>query len=338
MNILVTGAAGFIGHHLTRALLSAGHSVTGIDSLNDYYDVRLKLARLADLGIACGAAAGAGEYRSRKYPAFAFFRMRLEDAAAMEGLFAGRGFDIVVNLAAQAGVRYSLENPRAYIDSNVSGFLNVLECCRRHPVRHLLYASSSSVYGGNDKVPFREDDAVDNPVSLYAATKRSNELMAGVYARLFGIPCSGLRFFTVYGPWGRPDMAPMLFARAIVAGEPIKVFNNGDMERDFTYVDDIVQSVVRLVDKAPSGDVPSTVYNVGCGRPMRLMDFIAALETALGRKAQRRMMPMQSGDVVRTWADTGRLRERTGYAPQTRLEDGITRFAEWFLSADNPLR
>ena len=256
----------------------------------------------------------------------------------MERLFAGGGFDVVVNLAAQAGVRYSLENPRAYVDSNVTGFLNVLECCRRHPVRHLLYASSSSVYGGNTKVPFSETDAVDNPVSLYAATKRGDELMAGVYARLFGIPCSGLRFFTVYGPWGRPDMAPMLFARAIMAGEPIKVFNNGDMERDFTYVDDIVRSVTRLVDKAPCGEVPAAIYNVGCGRPMRLTDFIAALEKALGRKARRRMMPMQSGDVVRTWADTARLRERTGYAPHTPLEEGISRFAAWFLSDGNPLR
>ncbi len=337
MKILVTGAAGFIGHHLSLNLLRAGYEITGIDSVNDYYDVRLKSARLADLGIVNDAAYGKA-CRSAKRPSFEFMKMRLEDAEGMDRLFAERRFDVVVNLAAQAGVRYSLENPRAYVDSNVSGFLNVLECCRRYPVRHLLYASSSSVYGGNMKVPFSEDDAVDNPVSLYAATKRSDELMAGVYARLFGIPSSGLRFFTVYGPWGRPDMAPMLFARAIMAGEPLKVFNDGDMERDFTYVDDIVHSVARLIGEAPEGDVPTTIYNVGCGRPMRLMDFIAALENALGRKARLRMMPMQSGDVVRTWADTSRLRSRTGYAPSTHLEDGIARFAEWYLSAENPLR
>lgn len=338
MKILITGAAGFIGHHLSLNLLRAGYEVTGIDSVNDYYDVRLKHARLADLGIVGEVSAEGVAHRSAKYPSFEFLKMRLEDAEGMDRLFAERRFDVAVNLAAQAGVRYSLENPRAYVDSNVSGFLNVLECCRRHPVRHLLYASSSSVYGGNTKVPFCEDDAVDNPVSLYAATKRSDELMAGVYARLFGVPSSGLRFFTVYGPWGRPDMAPMLFARAIMAGEPLKVFNGGDMERDFTYVDDIVESVARLVDKAPEGDVPTTIYNVGCGRPMRLLNFIATLENALGRKASLRMMPMQSGDVVRTWADTGRLRSRTGYAPSTRLEDGIARFAEWYMSAENPLR
>ena len=338
MKILVTGAAGFIGHHLSLNLLRAGYEVTGIDSVNDYYDVRLKHARLADLGIVGEVSAEGVAHRSAKYPSFEFLKMRLEDAEGMDRLFAERRFDVAVNLAAQAGVRYSLENPRAYVDSNVSGFLNVLECCRRHPVRHLLYASSSSVYGGNTKVPFCEDDAVDNPVSLYAATKRSDELMAGVYARLFGVPSSGLRFFTVYGPWGRPDMAPMLFARAIMAGEPLKVFNGGDMERDFTYVDDIVESVARLVDKALEGDVPTTIYNVGCGRPMRLLDFIATLENVLGRKASLRMMPMQSGDVVRTWADTERLRSRTGYAPSTRLEDGIARFAEWYMSAENPLR
>lgn len=338
MKILVTGAAGFIGHHLSLNLLRAGYEVTGIDSVNDYYDVRLKHARLADLGIVGEVSAEGAAHRSVKYPSFEFLKMRLEDAEGMDRLFAERRFDVAVNLAAQAGVRYSLENPRAYVDSNVSGFLNVLECCRRHPVRHLLYASSSSVYGGNTKVPFCEDDAVDNPVSLYAATKRSDELMAGVYARLFGVPSSGLRFFTVYGPWGRPDMAPMLFASAIMADEPLKVFNGGDMERDFTYVDDIVESVARLVDKAPEGDVPTTIYNVGCGRPMRLLDFIATLENALGRKASLRMMPMQSGDVVRTWADTERLRSRTGYAPSTRPEDGIARFAEWYMSAENPLR
>ena len=256
MKILVTGAAGFIGHHLTRALLAKGAEVVGIDSLNDYYDVRLKLARLADLGIAGGASGD--ECRSTSFPQLRFRRMHLEDREGMARLFDAEMFDIVVNLAAQAGVRYSLENPYAYVDSNLMGFVNLLECCRRHPVRHLIYASSSSVYGGNTKVPFSESDAVNEPVSLYAATKRSNELIAQVYARLYGVPSTGLRFFTVYGPWGRPDMAPMLFTEAILAGRPIRVFNRGDMARDFTYVDDIVEGIVQAAakilhkDKAPS--------------------------------------------------------------------------------------
>lgn len=336
MKILVTGAAGFIGHHLTRALLAKGAEVVGIDSLNDYYDVRLKLARLADLGIAGGASGD--ECRSTSFPQLRFRRMHLEDREGMARLFDAEKFDIVVNLAAQAGVRYSLENPYAYVDSNLMGFVNLLECCRRHPVRHLIYASSSSVYGGNTKVPFSESDAVNEPVSLYAATKRSNELIAQVYARLYGVPSTGLRFFTVYGPWGRPDMAPMLFTEAILAGRPIRVFNRGDMARDFTYVDDIVEGIVRLLDKAPAGDIPTDLYNIGCGSPMQLMDFIRTLESALGRKAELDLQPMQPGDVHLTYADTQKLRQTVDYSPRTMLREGIGRFVAWYLSPENPLR
>ena len=241
-------------------------------------------------------------------------------------------------LAAQAGVRYSLENPYAYVESNVLGFVNLLECCRRRPVRHLVYASSSSVYGGNGKIPFSEDDPVNDPVSLYAATKRCDELIAHVYARLYRIPSTGLRLFTVYGPWGRPDMAPMLFSRAILAGEPIRVFNNGDLSRDFTYIDDIIDAVALLLDEVPDEGVPAAVYNIGCGRPMRLMDFIHALEDALGRKAELEMLPMQKGDVHQTYADTEKLRRKIRRSPDTPLEEGIRRFAEWYRSPRNPLR
>lgn len=338
MKILVTGAAGFIGHHLISRLLADGHEVVGIDSLNDYYDVRLKLARLADLGIDTPAIDGPTLCRSVRYPEFRFIRLQLEDRSALETLFAAEAFDIAVNLAAQAGVRYSLKNPQAYIDSNISGFVDLLECCRRHPVRHLLYASSSSVYGGNTKVPFAEEDAVNTPVSLYAATKRSDELIAEVYARTYGIPLTGLRFFTVYGPWGRPDMAPMLFTRAILAGEPIRVFNHGQMERDFTYVDDIVEGIVCLLAMPPTGAVPAEVYNIGCGHPESLMTFIHTLEEELGCHAQLDLQPMQPGDVARTWADTSKLQQRTGFRPRTPLREGISRFVEWYRSDRNPLK
>lgn len=328
MKILVTGAAGFIGYHLSLKLLEQGCEVVGIDSLNDYYDVRLKQARLAELD----AAAGGGPA-----PAFRFRQMLLEDRTALDALFAAERFDRVVNLAAQAGVRYSLENPYAYVDSNVMGFVNLLECCRRYGVEHVVYASSSSVYGGNTKVPFSEEDAVEHPVSLYAATKRSDELIAEVYARLYGLPLTGLRFFTVYGPWGRPDMAPMLFSRAILAGRPIRVFNGGDMERDFTYVDDIVEGVVRLMECAPEGAVPTALYNIGCGSPVSLMEFIHTLEEALGRKAELDLQPMQPGDVPRTWADTTRLERKIGFRPRTQLREGVARFAQWYRSDRNPL-
>lgn len=338
MKVLVTGAAGFIGSRLMHALLDGGAEVVGIDSLNDYYDVRLKYARLAALGVAADEFVYGEELRSAKYPSLRFRTLRIEDRDGMERLFAEGGFDIVVNLAAQAGVRYSLENPYAYIESNIAGFVTLLECCRHYPVRHLVYASSSSVYGGNEKVPFSEEDDVNMPVSLYAATKRSDELIARTYARLYKIPSTGLRFFTVYGEWGRPDMAPMLFTRAILDGRPLKVFNYGDMARDFTYVGDIVEGVVRLLDKAPDGDIPTDIFNIGCGHPVQLLDFIRTLESALGHKAVLDMQPMQAGDVPRTYADTSKLARKTGYCPQTDLRAGIGRFVEWYMSDENPLR
>ena len=337
MNILVTGAAGFIGYFLSRRLLDMGHSVTGIDEINDYYSPRLKTARLARLGVT-GETDYAVCAKSASHPGFRFIRLRLEDREGLEKLFAEGAFDVAVNLAGQAGVRYSLENPFSYVESNVYGFVNLLECCRRHPVKHLLFASSSSVYGGNEKTPFNEEDPVNTPVSLYAATKRCDELIAHVYAHLYRIPSTGLRFFTVYGPWGRPDMAPVLFAKAILAGKPIKVFNSGNLSRDFTYIDDIIESVVRLIDHAPEGPVPTDIYNVGCGHPMALMDFISILEDSLGRKAEKIMMPMQKGDVYQTWADTSKLQKLTGFAPSTPLAEGIRRFAEWYLSDENPIR
>ena len=294
MKILVTGSAGFIGYHLSKRLLEAGNQVVGIDSINDYYDVRLKYARLETAGIHRNLVAKGQPVQSDRYPAYRFIQMHLEDRQALQNLFGTEKFDAVVNLAAQAGVRYSIENPYAYIDSNIVGFLNLLECVRHNPVRHFVYASSSSVYGGNTKTPFSEEDRVDNPVSLYAATKKSNELMAHVYSGLYGIPTTGLRFFTVYGPWGRPDMAPMLFAGAIREGRPIKVFNHGNLSRDFTYIDDIIEGMVRVIGKAPAPTqdrpIPAEVYNIGCGHPVQLMDFIHTLEQALGKNAQLQMM------------------------------------------------
>ena len=319
MKVLVTGAAGFIGFHLVQRLLGRGDEVVGLDNLSDYYSVALKEARLAQV-------------RSDR---FRFVRMDLADREALPALFAAERFDAVVNLAAQAGVRYSVENPWAYVDSNVVGFLNVLECCRHYPVRHLVYASSSSVYGGNEKTPFSEEDRVDDPVSLYAATKKSDELMAGCYAHLYGIPATGLRLFTVYGPWGRPDMSPMLFASAILAGKPVKVFNHGDMLRDFTYVDDIVEGMVRVLDRVPQ---KHEVFNIGCSNPVRLMDFISELERALGREAEKIMLPMQPGDVYQTYADTTKLERELGYKPRVMLREGVDRFVTWYLSDQNPLR
>ncbi|MDA0226106.1 MAG: NAD-dependent epimerase/dehydratase family protein [Proteobacteria bacterium] len=319
MNVLVTGAAGFIGMHASLALLARGHRVLGADSLNAYYDPALKRARLE---------------RLRARDGFEFRQMDLADPAASASLFDAGPFDRVLHLAAQAGVRYSLERPMAYVESNVAGFLNVLEGCRRAAVPHLLYASSSSVYGANETMPFRESDRVDRPVSLYAATKRANELMAHSYAHLFGIPCTGLRFFTVYGPWGRPDMALFLFTRAMLAGEPIRVFNGGDMQRDFTYIDDVVEAVVRLVEQAPAGgpapDVPMRLLNVGHGSPVRLMDFVHALERVLGMKAKIEHAPMQPGDVAATWASTDALRARIDYAPSTPVDTGVARFVAWY--------
>ncbi len=331
MKILVTGAAGFIGYHLIVRLLSEGHEIVGLDCINDYYDVRLKYGRLARIGIERSSVTAGRIVKSSNNPSFRFVKVALEEREALQSLFREERFDCVINLAAQAGVRYSLENPYAYVESNVVGFVNLLECCRHYPVRHLLYASSSSVYGGNTKVPFSETDSVDNPVSLYAATKKSGELMAHVYAKLYKVPSTGLRFFTVYGPWGRPDMAPMLFTKAILAGEPIKVFNNGDLSRDFTYIDDIVEGVMRILCRVPSGEVPTDIYNIGCGHPLPLMEFIHTLEDALGKKAQMTMLPMQKGDVYTTYADTTKLQKAVGYHPETSLKEGIVRFVEWYL-------
>jgi len=294
--------------------------VVGIDNLNDYYPVSMKKARLNEIGV---------------HPRFRFVEADISDRKALPVLFEKEGFDCVVNLAAQAGVRYSIENPWAYVESNLVGFANVLECCRHYPVKHLVYASSSSVYGGNEKVPFSEDDKVDNPVSLYAATKKSNELMASCYSALYSIKATGLRFFTVYGPWGRPDMSPMLFASAISAGKPIKVFNNGDMLRDFTYIDDIVEGVVRVMDNPPE---KHEVYNIGCSNPVKLMDFISEIESALGTKAEKIMLPMQPGDVYRTYADTTKLEQNLGYKPHISLHEGIGHFIEWYKSDKNPLK
>ena len=322
MKILVTGAAGFIGSKLMYTLAQRGDDVVGIDNYNDYYDVRLKEGRCKAFGL---------EVR----------RMDLADKAAIDALFAAEKFDKVVNLAAQAGVRYSITNPYAYLQSNLVGFLNILEACRHNGVGHLVYASSSSVYGMNAKVPYSEDDKVDHPVSLYAATKKSNELMAHAYCKLYGIAMTGLRYFTVYGPWGRPDMAPMLFARAISRGETIKVFNHGDMIRDFTYIDDIVAGTVGCLDREPAPDANGLkyrVYNIGCSHPVKLMDFISEIEQALGVEAKKEFLPMQPGDVYQTNADTARLEAEIGYKPVVRLHEGIGKFIEWYKSDLNPLK
>lgn len=338
MKILVTGAAGFIGFHLVQRLAERGDEVVGLDSLNDYYDRRMKFGRLAVTGIEQSAIEPHKMVQSERWSKYRFVQMALEEREALERLFAEEQFEVVVNLAAQAGVRYSIENPHAYAQSNVVGFLNILECCRHNRVRHLVYASSSSVYGRNAKVPFSEEDRTDSPVSLYAATKKANELMAHTYASLYSIPMTGLRFFTVYGPWGRPDMAPMLFADAISEGRPIRVFNGGDLARDFTYIDDITEGVVRVVAGVPpTGEVPCKVYNIGCSTPVRLMDFISTMERAFGREAEKVMLPMQAGDVYQTYADTSLLERDYGYRPTTTLEEGLKRFVEWY-GTENPLR
>lgn len=345
MKILVTGAAGFIGSKLAYRLSQRGDEVIGLDNMNDYYDVRLKLGRLEECGIISRSKRFIdGSIReSVLFPNYRFIKMDLADRGQMDELFNASQFDAVVNLAAQAGVRYSITNPYAYLDSNLVGFMNVLECCRHNSVRHLVYASSSSVYGMNDKVPFSEDDRVDNPVSLYAATKKANELMAHSYSKLYGLPCTGLRFFTVYGPWGRPDMAPMLFATAISRGEPIKVFNNGNLSRDFTYIDDIVEGTIQALDHTPVAEncpnaVPWKIYNIGCSSPVQLMDFISEIENALGIEAKKIFLPMQQGDVLKTYADTSKLERECGYRPSTTLHEGIGRFIDWFKSDKNPLK
>ena len=345
MKILVTGAAGFIGSKISYLLAQRGDEVVGLDNINDYYDVRLKAGRLQELGIPTPADCDVAWLQmipSQKFPNLRFVRMGIEDKDSLEKLFSEEHFDKVINLAAQAGVRYSITNPYAYLTSNLVGFLNILECCRHYPVKHLLYASSSSVYGLNTKAPFSEEDKVDSPVSLYAASKKSNELMAHSYSKLYGIPTTGLRYFTVYGPWGRPDMAPMLFATAISKGEPINVFNHGDMMRDFTFIDDIAAGSILCLDHAPVAEdcpnqVPTRVYNIGCSNPVRLMDFITEIEEAVGKKANMVMKPMQPGDVYMTYADTSRLESEIGYKPAVRLHEGIQQFIQWFKSEKNPL-
>lgn len=328
MKILVTGAAGFIGSKLMSRLALRGDDVVGVDNLNDYYDVRLKHGRIAEF---C-----TGPNRS-------FVEMDIADKEKLDALFCAEKFDAVVNLAAQAGVRYSITNPYAYLHSNITGFLNILEACRTYPVRHLVFASSSSVYGLNSVVPYSEEDKCDSPVSLYAASKKSDELMAHAYAKLYGVPCTGLRYFTVYGPWGRPDMAPMLFADAITSGKPIKVFNGGDMIRDFTYIDDIVEGTIRTLDHIPQSEtcpnaVPFRVYNIGCSQPVKLMDFISEIEDAVGRTAEKIFLPMQPGDVWQTNADTSLLEKEVGYKPHVSLHEGIAGFIAWYKSDKNPLR
>jgi UDP-glucuronate 4-epimerase len=346
MRVLVTGAAGFIGFHLAKRLAAEGHEVVGIDSINDYYDPELKFARLGELGIGREAESWGSVVRSARYPALSFIRMKLEDRDGIEKLFRESAFDRVVNLAAQAGVRYSIDHPREYIDSNIVGFLNILEGCRHANVPHLVYASSSSVYGLNDTRPFSTHDNVDHPVSLYAATKKADELMAHSYSHLYGLPTTGLRFFTVYGPWGRPDMAYYKFAKAIMEGKPIDVYNNGDMWRDFTYIDDIVEGIVRVMDHIPQPDpdwdrtkpdpasssAPYLVYNLGNNRPVRLSVFIEELERALGRKAIKNYLPMQPGDVYATEAEIETMQKTLRWIPEYTIPIGIAKFADWFVS------
>lgn len=343
MKILVTGAAGFIGFFLVEALLKRGDEVVGVDNLNDYYDPNLKYNRLKESGIFFDEEAG-NLLQSRVHPNYRFKKLDIANYDDLDDLFKEEGFDKVCNLAAQAGVRYSIENPYAYIQSNIVGFMNILECCRYHKIKHLAYASSSSVYGLNKKVPFSTEDAVNHPVSLYAASKKSNELMAHTYSHLYNLPTTGLRFFTVYGPWGRPDMAYFLFANAITANKPIKVFNHGKMSRDFTYVEDIVEGVIRVIDNIPQGQqewnpekpnastsiAPYKVYNIGNNAPVNLMEFIETIEDVLGKKAKKDMMDMQPGDVETTYADVTSLINDLGYKPSTPLKEGIESFALWY--------
>ena len=330
MKILITGAAGFIGFHLVRILCDRGNNVFGIDNINDYYPVSLKYARLAETGIHERNIIQGHIVHSNKYSSYSFCRIDICDKPRIDELFSQEKFDVVINLAAQAGVRYSIENPYAYIESNIVGFLNILEACRINKVKHLIYASSSSVYGGNTKTPFEETDRVDNQVSVYAATKKSNELLANVYSKLYHLPTTGLRFFTVYGPWGRPDMSPFLFMDAIFNDRPIKVFNNGDMLRDFTYIDDIVEGVSRIINVIPSEEIPASIYNIGNQSPTRLMDYIECIERAAGKEAKKDFLPMQPGDVYQTYADSSALAKATGFTPSTPLQTGINKTTDWF--------
>lgn len=342
MKILVTGTAGFIGSHLVLPLLNRGDEVVGLDNINDYYDVTVKYGRLQRSGIDKGKIEYGKLVKSEKYPNYKFIKLNLEDKEALEKLFVDEKFDKVVNLAAQAGVRYSLTNPDAYIQSNIVGFLNLLECSRHNGIKHLAYASSSSVYGLNKDQPFSTSADVTHPMSLYAASKKSNELMAHTYSHLYDIPTTGLRFFTVYGPWGRPDMALFLFTKAILENRAIDVFNHGDMQRDFTYIDDITEGVIRVLDNPPSGvdevdinpsnsTAPYKIYNIGNNNPVQLMDFIEAIEKKLGKKAKKNMLPLQAGDVPSTYADVSDLIEDLNYKPATPIQEGIDKFIDWYL-------
>lgn len=345
MKYLVTGTAGFIGFHLAKKLLERGDEVVGLDVINDYYDINLKYARLDSMGIAKDSISMGKLTQSSTIPSYSFIQLDLVNKESLSELFQNEKFDVVVHLAAQAGVRYSLTNPEVYIQSNIIAFLNILECCRFNPVKHLVYASSSSVYGANEKMPFSTSDSVDHPISLYAASKKSNELMAHTYSHLFNIPTTGLRFFTVYGPWGRPDMALFLFTEAILKGEPIKVFNYGEMKRDFTYIDDIVEGIIKVADRPAqpnaefdpmnpdpgSGRAPYKVYNIGNSSPVLLMDYIHAVEKGLGKEAKMDLLPLQPGDVPASHAEVSDLIRDTGYKPDTKIEDGVKAFTDWYL-------
>jgi UDP-glucuronate 4-epimerase len=344
MKILITGTAGFIGFHLAKRLLNENWDVVGLDNINDYYDVNLKYARLAQTGIERQIIEYNKIIQSSNFPKYRFIKLNLEDRENLHKLFQKENFDFVCNLAAQAGVRYSLENPYAYIDANIVGFINILEGCRHNQVKHLVYASSSSVYGLNENMPFSTHDNVDHPVSLYAATKKANELMAHTYSHLYQVPTTGLRFFTVYGPWGRPDMALFKFTKAILAGEKIEVYNNGEMARDFTYIDDIVEGIARLLSKPPKGNnewsglkpdpssspAPYKIFNIGNSNPVKLMDFIQAIEKTVGKKAIIEYLPLQAGDVLKTWADVEDLFHVANYKPQMVVDNGIYQFVSWY--------
>ncbi|MDB5119322.1 MAG: nucleoside-diphosphate-sugar epimerase [Sphingobacteriales bacterium] len=346
MKILVTGSAGFIGLHLVKNLVQRGDEVVGIDNLNDYYDVSLKLGRLNNAGISGSTIDEEKMVQSDKHSNYRFMKLNLTDNTKLQTLFKDEKFDAVCNLAAQAGVRYSIVNPQAYIDANIQGFFNVLECCRHNEIKHFIYASSSSVFGMNSKMPFSTTDTVDHPISLYAATKKSNELMAHTYSHLFNLPTTGLRFFTVYGPWGRPDMALFLFTKAIIEGKPIKVFNNGNMKRDFTYVEDIVDGIIKVIDNPVKGNInwnshlpdsssstaPYKIYNIGNGDPVNLMDFVTEIEKNLNKNAIKDFMPMQDGDVVETWANIDDLQNDFNYKPKTSIKEGVKNFVDWYVN------
>ncbi len=344
MKVLVTGSAGFIGFHTVKRLLKENCNIIGLDNINNYYDANLKYHRLAETGISKEDIEWDKPVESKIYDNYLFYRTNLEDTSKIDYLFKTENFDYVVHLAAQPGVRYSLKHPHAYIDSNIKGFINILEACRHYPVKHLVYASTSSIYGANRKIPFSEHHNVDHPVSLYAATKKANELMTHTYSHLFNIPSTGLRFFTVYGPWGRPDMALFLFTKAILEEKPIQVFNNGNMLRDFTYVDDIVEGIYRVMKKPAtpnagfdslnpdpaSSYAPYRIFNIGNSKPVNLLTFIQTLEEVLGKKAIKEMMPMQDGDIPETWADINDLTENTNYTPKTNISKGIKHFVDWY--------